>query len=183
MTLQRLKNLTLIIALSVQLILLEGCSKPSPVKVVQTYLRMLSGEIKVSEKILNNITTENFRAEHHPEIISKATLHREWIIDRAEEIRKDPAIKELLKLITWTTTYEIKTIDSTSSRIVARVILVETRAGNRKRALAIKGLPKPLYDILQRGLELPFQFQLVLVDGRWKIDKCIIPEQLLPLFE
>lgn len=162
---------------------LSGCAKPSPVKTVQLYLQMLSGERPVNERLIAQITTESFRSSYHAHVVSFAESGREWALESVTEARKNPAIRRFFELITWTTAYEAAFPAPDTARVVARVILTEKRTGDRDRALAIEGLPRELVDILRRGLELPFQFELKLEDGRWRIDNFYFPEALLPVFD
>jgi hypothetical protein len=162
---------------------IAGCGKPTPVATVQDYLRMLSGEKPTSAAAIEAVTTENYRETEHPEIASITGENRERVLDRAEELRGDPAVRQYLNLVSWTTSYDVTSQTDTSAHVVARVILSERRQGDRMKALAIPNLPGSLGDILRRGLELPFQFDLKMEDGRWKIDGFTFPETLAPVFE
>ena len=83
---------------------------------------------------------------------------------------RDPAIREFASLVTWDTHYDTIYTIRDRATVVARVIIGEKRKGDREKALAISGLPEPLAVALRRGVELPFQFDLVMEDGNWKID-------------
>ena len=165
------------------MLFLFGCAKPTPVDTVQTYLQMLSGEREVTDSTIKSITTDCYRAKEDKELVNLTSAHREWVLDRAKELRSDPAVREFLERITWTTTYDVTQSDDSTAHVVARVILAEQHPGDREKALAIKNLPQPLVDILKRGLELPFQFDMKKVDGKWKIDDYNTPDVLLPLFQ
>ena len=102
-----------------------GCSKPDPTHTVQTYLQMLSGEHAIDETVLNDITTENYRASEHGNLQSLAQTQREWAFDRAQELRSDQAVKEFLNRMTWKTTYDRTGQGEGASRVVAHVVLAE----------------------------------------------------------
>jgi hypothetical protein len=161
----------------------SGCAKPTPVETVQTYLQMLSGEREVTDSAIKSITTECYRTAEEKDLVNLTSAHREWFLDKSSELRKSPAIKEFLERVKWETVYDVTQPDDASARVVARVILAEQNPGDREKALAIKDLPQPLVDIIRRGLELPFQFDLKKVDGKWLIDGCTCPEALITLFE
>jgi hypothetical protein len=92
-------------------------------------------------------------------------------------------VRRFLELVAWTTSYDLTRQTDTSAQVVARVILSERRPGDRVKALDIPNLPGSLADILRRGLELPFQFELKMEDGRWKVDGFTFPDSLAPVFE
>jgi hypothetical protein len=156
-----------------------ACAKSTPVRTVQTYLAMLSGEKPVTDKILDSITTECYRKSRHQEIASS----KEWALDRAQTLRQDTAIREFLTKIQFTTQYDVIHQNETDSEVVARVIITELHPGDREKAIAIPNLPAPLVEILKKGLELPFQFKLRMEENKWKIDDFTIPDSLIPLFE
>jgi len=162
-------------------ILLTGCALNDPVTTVQTYLRMLSGESKVTYRSLEAITTEEYRTKKHPHLASITSEQREKASDLAEELKNDPAIREFLKRVKWVTTYEVRALTDSSVEVVARIIISERRPGDREKALSIEGLPSTLAEILRKGLEIPLRFQLVKQNGRWKIDDLNVPEILIPL--
>jgi len=165
------------------IICFAGCGEPDPVRTVQDYLRLLSGERSVTSEALETLTTEHYRHTEHAHLASIAEEHREEAIDLASELREDPVIGEFLDHVTWTTTYEVTSRDDSSAHVVARVILTERRPGDREKALSISGLPEDLRDVLEEGLELPFQFELRMEEGRWKIDDFEFPRKLLSLLE
>ncbi len=143
----------------------------------------MSGERPVTQSALESLTTDHYRHTEHPHLATLASESREKAIDLAAELREDPAIQELMKLVSWKTTYDITRQTETDAHVIARVILVEKRPGDREAALEIPDLQKPLTDVIKSGLELPFQFELVKEDGRWKIDEFTFPEILLPLLD
>jgi hypothetical protein len=171
------------LACSMAAVCLSGCGQPTPVETVQTYLRMLSGETPVDGATFQSITTECYRSKENKELVNITQTTREWVLDEAQQLRSNPAVGEFLDRITWTTTYDETQADDSDARVVARVIMAEKNPGDREKALAIKDLPQPLADILRRGLELPFQFDLKKANGSWKIDECVFPDSLLTLFE
>jgi hypothetical protein len=144
---------------------------------------MLSGEQLVTPSRLEEITTARYREQEHHHLATIASEQRAQALDLAEELREDPAIREFMKRVTWTTRYDVVRQDESSASVVARVILTERRPGDRKAALAIPNLPKPLGYVLRRGLELPFNFSLKKEDGLWRIDELTLPEVLVPLVE
>jgi hypothetical protein len=162
---------------------LAGCGGPDPVRTVQDYLRLLSGERPVTGEALENLTTEHYRNTEHAHLVSLAEEHRGQALDLAAELREDPVIGQFLEKVSWTTTYEVTGRDASSAHVVARVILTERRPGDRQEALNIPGLPTPLRDVIEQGLELPFQFELKMEDGRWKIDDFEFPQKLVSLLE
>ena len=180
----RIRNLLLFTLVCVMAMSFSsGCTKRTPVETVQAYLQMLSGERKVTDSAIQSITTECYRTKEEKELVNLTTAHREWFLDKSQELRSSPAIREFLMRIKWETTYDVTQSDDVSARVVARVIMAEQDPGDREKALAIKDLPKPLVDIVRRGLELPFQFNLKKVDGKWLIDECGCPEALKALFQ
>jgi hypothetical protein len=164
-------------------LIVSGCSRPTPISTVQTYLQMISEERPITDAAVQEITTDRYRSAQNAGPVAVAAEQRGMVLARAEELRKDPAISEFLQRVKWTTTYDTVRQDQSSAEVVARVILTERRKGDRERALAIRGLPQPLVDVLRSGLELPFQFQLRMESGRWKIDDFRYPDSLKPLFE
>ncbi len=160
-----------------------GCAKPSPIRTVQNYMQLLSGERPVTQASLEAVTTEKYRSAEHPHLLTIASEKRSRAIDLADELREDPAIRELLKKVSWKTKYDVIERSSSSARVVARVIMIERHPGDREAALKIPNLPQPLVDVLQRGLELPFQFELKMESGIWKIDSFEFPKDLVPLLE
>lgn len=163
--------------------ILVSCGEPDPVRTVQDYLRLLSGERSVTSQALQNLTTENYRTTEHAHLATLAEEHREQALDFASELKEDPVISQFLERVSWTTTYEVTSREATSAHVVARVILTERRPGDREVALNIPGLPQALRDVLEDGLELPFQFELKMEEGRWKIDDFELPRKLLSLLE
>jgi len=162
---------------------MTGCGEPDPVRTVQDYLRLLSGERQVTSQALENLTTEHYRNTEHAHLATLAAEHRERALDFASELKEDPVISQFLEKVAWTTTYEVTSREASSAHVVARVILTELRPGDREDALNIPGLPPVLRDVLEQGLELPFQFELKMEDGKWKIDNFEFPRKLLSLLE
>ncbi len=162
---------------------LGGCRSSTTTKTVQDYLRLLSGERPFTQASLEALTTEEYRSTEHAHLVSVAEQHRGQVIDLAEELRENPAIREFLELIRWQTTYEVLNEDETTAQVVARVIMVPKGEREREAALAIPDLPSELSAALEQGLELPFIFDLRRESGRWKIDGFSLPPYLLPLFE
>ena len=165
------------------LLLSASCAGPSPVETIQTYLRMLSGERQVNESAILSITTENYRSTTHQQVQSAAEANREWILERADELRQNPSTSAFLACLSWATQYNVMHQDESSSEVMARVILTERRPGDREKALAMTGVPEPLVEAFRRGVELPFHFTLVKEGNKWKIDQITFPDVLAPLFE
>jgi hypothetical protein len=160
-----------------------GCACPSPVETVQTYLRMLSGDRAISEDVIASTTTEHYRTTTQLQIETVTQANREWILDRAEELRQNPAIQEFLNYTNWTTTYNVVRVDESNAEVIARVILSERHPGDREHALALQGVPEELMNVFRRGLELVFTFRLVKENDRWKIDDVYFPEALAKILE
>ena len=162
---------------------ISGCSRSTPTGTVKDYLRLLSGERDVTQSALQSVTTEHYRNAEHAHLATLTCERRAQAIDLAEELREDPAIREFLERVKWTTTYEVSREGETSAEVVARVIISERRAGDREAVLEIPDLPAPLREVLESGLELPFRFELMKEDGVWKIDGLVYPEALVSLLE
>ena len=144
---------------------------------------MLVGDRPVTERSLAAITTSKYRETDHPHLASLAEEQRETAIDLVDEVIQDKAITEYLEYVTWTTVYDIVREANDEAVVVARVIITERSPGDREKALAIENLPKPLTDILNHGLELPFRFNLSKEGNSWKINEFHIPELLTPLLQ
>jgi len=171
------------IIITVVLVMMVSCVEQPPERTVRSYLQMLSGERAVTEAELGDLTTEHYRTTEHPHLHSLATQTRAQAIDLADELREDPAIAEFMQRVTWTTMYETSGLTEDSACVVARVIISERRPGDSEAAKEIEGLPDVLKDVLERGTELPFRFELIKENGRWKIDQFTFPESLLTLFD
>ena len=156
---------------------------PPPERPVKIYLQLLSGEMSFTEKLLNAVTTENYRSSDRAHLLTAVREQGEDSIDLVEELRNDPVLQQVFELVTWETTYEVYEKNPSEARVVARVIMAEKRPGDRAKALAVPDLPDPVRDVLEHGLELPFQFELKKEDGMWKIDDLTMPEVLLPLLD
>ncbi|MFH1676354.1 MAG: hypothetical protein ABIC40_04940 [bacterium] len=163
--------------------LIIGCAKSTPVRTVQDYLVLLSGEREATASALEAVTTENYRRTEHPHIASVAREQRSSIGDLAQELGKDPAIREFLGRVKWVTDYRILNENENDATVEARIIITEKRKGDREKALKIKNLPQALVDVLENGFELPFQFELKMENGRWKVDNIEIPDELIPMIE
>jgi len=143
----------------------------------------MSGERPLTQDVLESLTTERYRESEHPHLASLAEERRRQALDLAAELRQDPVIRQFLDRVSWTTTYEVTEQTATEATVIARVIMTQRRPGDRQAALQIPGLPAPLKEVLERGLELPFRFELKLESGRWKIDRFEIPEILHSLLD
>jgi hypothetical protein len=160
-----------------------GCSERTPVRTVQMYLQVLSGERELTPRLLESITTENYRSTEQAHLATIDNENRMKALDLAEELKNDPAIQEFMRRVTWTTTYDTPRRCDETCQVIARVILSERRPGDRDAALQIPNLRQPLKDALRRGLELPFQFGLIKENGQWKIDEFEVPDVLKPLLQ
>lgn len=180
-----LKRTVIFIFLSLSIIAtaLSCGGPPPPERPVQVYLQLLSGEMSFTEKLFNAVTTENYRSSEHAHLLTVLREEGEESIDLVEELRNDPVLQQVFELVSWETTYEVYKKNPSEARVVARVIMAEKRPGDRAKALAVPDLPDPIRDVLEHGLELPFQFELKKEDGMWKIDDLTMPEALLPLLD
>jgi len=166
------------------LIAAMSCSpQQRPKKPVQMYLMMLTGELNYSESLFETITTENYRSSEHPHLLSLTPEQRENAVDLVTELKDDPVIQQVFELVAWETTYEIDERSETEARVVARVVMVERRPGDRESALEIPNLPEPFREVLESDPELPFQFELIMENGAWKINEFEFPEELEPLLD
>ena len=178
------KRLAISIFLSLSIIATAlSCAGPNPERPVQTYLQLLSGEIPFSQRQFDAVTTENYRNSDRAHLLTAVREEGGEPIDLVEELRNDPVLQQVFELVSWETTYEVYEKNPSKARVVARVIMAEKRPGDRAKALAIPDLPDPIRDVLEHGLELPFQFELKKEDGMWKIDNLTMPEVLLPLLD
>jgi hypothetical protein len=160
-----------------------GCVRSTPERTVRQYLQLMSGEQLLTPDVLESLTTEHYRESEHPHLATLAEEHRRQAVDLAAELRQDPVIRQFLDRVKWTTTYEVADQTATEATVIARVIMTQRSPGDREAALQIPGLPKPLRDVLERGLELPFRFELMLESGRWRIDRFEVPEILHSLLD
>ena len=179
-----LKRIAISIFLSLSIIATAlSCGGPKPEHPVQTYLQLLSGEIPFSQRQLDAVTTENYRNSDRAHLLTAVRMEGKKPVDLVEELRNDPVLQKVFELVSWDTRYEVYEKNPSEARVVARVIMTEKRPGDRAKALAIPDLPDPIRDVLERGLELPFQFELKKEDGMWKIDDLTMPAVLLPLLD